>query len=238
MNQPVHPYSWMNPDLVVRDTHRYGLGVFARRAIPKNEMLFVCGGPILTLHDEDHLPFECANMPIEISDSFSMGPRNASEIPLMPQHYVNHSCAPNAGWHGQLFLVAMRDITKDEEVCYDYAMIMQSNKASGSYWTMPCCCGSPRCRKNITEDDWLLPELQERYDGWFAWHNQQIIDAKKRELPKRDRRGVMFPQVYGMVFTGWMSGSRLANYRRVDGAVLPKWAFQKERLYSPWVVER
>ncbi len=52
------PYSWMHPalEIEVRETGLYGLGVFARTTIPKETTLFVCGGPILTLGDEDHLP--------------------------------------------------------------------------------------------------------------------------------------------------------------------------------------
>lgn len=171
------PYSWMNPKLGVRDTNRYGLGVFALEDIAAREMLFVCGGAILTLEDEDNLPPECADMPIEISEWFSIGPRTPGEIPLMPQHYVNHSCAPNAGWNGQLFLVAMRQIRAGEEVCYDYAMVMHSNAKSASFWTMPCRCGLPWCRKVVTEDDWMRPELQARYDGWCQWYLQEKINA-------------------------------------------------------------
>lgn len=176
------PYSWMHPALEVRETGRYGLGVFAKTTIPKETTLFVCGGPILTLEDEDHLPPECVDMPIEISEWFSIGPRTPEEIPLMPQHYVNHSCDPNAGWHGQLFMVAMRDIGAGEEICYDYAMIMHSNETSATYWTMPCRCGSPHCRGLVAEDDWTRPELQARYDGWFAWHLQRKLDAGKASL--------------------------------------------------------
>ncbi len=176
------PYSWMHPALEVRETERYGLGVFAKATIPKGTTLFVCGGPILTLEDEDHLPPECVDMPIEISEWFSMGPRTPEEIPLMPQHYVNHSCDPNAGWHGQLFLVAMRDIRAGEEICYDYAMVMHSNPESGSYWTMECHCGSSLCRGKVAEDDWTRPEFQASYNGWFAWHLQRKLDAGRVRL--------------------------------------------------------
>lgn len=173
------PYSWMHPLLEVRDTQRYGLGVFAKVPIPKEATLFVCGGPILTLEDEDNLPPECADKPIEISEWFSMGPRTPEEIPLMPEHYINHACDPNAGWKGQLFIAAMRDIGAGEEICFDYAMVMHSNDQSATYWKMSCHCGSPLCREEVAENDWLRPELQARYDGWFAWHLQTKLDAAK-----------------------------------------------------------
>lgn len=183
------PYSWMNPVLEVRDTGQYGLGVFARADVSKDKTLFVAGGSILTLEDEDNLPPECADMPIEISEWFSIGPRTPEEIPLMPQHYVNHSCDPNAGWKGQLFIAAMRDIRAGEEICYDYAMVMQSNDRSSTYWTMPCRCGSPACRGQIAENDWMRPELQARYDGWFAWHLQRKIDQARQNPMQPDSGG-------------------------------------------------
>ncbi|MEX1117309.1 MAG: hypothetical protein WEB60_00805 [Terrimicrobiaceae bacterium] len=51
-------YSWTHPALEVRDTRRYGIGVFATETIPEKTTIFVCGGPILTLEDEDNLPPE------------------------------------------------------------------------------------------------------------------------------------------------------------------------------------
>jgi hypothetical protein len=83
-------YSWMHPALSVRDTARYGLGVFASGTIPPETLLIVCGGSILTIDDENHLPPECTDLPIEISEWHSIGPRRAEEVPLMPQHYLHH----------------------------------------------------------------------------------------------------------------------------------------------------
>jgi uncharacterized protein len=179
MKSPKQSYSWMHSALEVRDTGKYGLGVFATHALQQETLLIACGGPILTIEDENHLPGECADLFIEISECHSFGPRTAEEIPLMPQHYVNHSCNPNAGWKGQIFLMAMRDIQAGEEITYDYAMVMHSNPQSTSYWTMRCLCGSALCRREIAEDDWMLPELQARCDGWFNWHHQNKVDALK-----------------------------------------------------------
>lgn len=173
----------MNPKLEVRDTGRYGKGVFVRKGpVKKGEMLFVMGGGILTIADENCLKGVVADKPIEISENFSIGPRTAAELRRMPQHYVNHSCRPNAGFKGQIFMVAMRTIKTGEEITYDYAMAMHSNPESTSFFTMDCQCGKPKCRKMITEDDWQIPELQRRYDGYFQWYLQEkIIKTKLRK---------------------------------------------------------
>ena len=42
---------------------------------------------------------------------------------------------------------------------------------------MACRCGSPRCRGTVTGKDWMKPELQEKYRGWFCWFLQRKIDA-------------------------------------------------------------
>jgi len=167
----------MNPKLEVRETGTMGKGVFVKdERIEKDEMLFAMGGSILTIEDENLLRGVVADKPIEISEHFSIGPRNARELRRMPQHYVNHCCAPNAGFKGQIFMVAMRSILAGEEVTYDYAMVMHSNPESDTFFTMKCHCGQPNCRKIVTEDDWQIPELQHRYDGYFQWYLQEKIN--------------------------------------------------------------
>jgi hypothetical protein len=171
-----HMFSWMHPGLEIRETGRYGKGMFATQNFGKDEILMVMGGYILTVEDENRLTGIVADKPIEISDRFSIGPRNPEDLPRMPQHYVNHSCQPNAGFKGQIFLVAMRPISTGEEITFDYAMVMHSSPKSTVIFCMQCCCGSPSCRGIIAEDDWQKPELQKRYDGYFQWFLQTKVD--------------------------------------------------------------
>ena len=160
-------FSWMNPKLEVRDTEKYGKGVFAKENLKKDETLFVMGGYVLDIEGENRLKGFPADKAIEISEDFSFCPLTQEDMELMPQHYVNHSCEPNSGWHGQVFLVAMRDINVGEEITQDYAMIICSNENSNAYFTMKCKCGSKNCRKIIDEEGWKNPELQKRYEGYF-----------------------------------------------------------------------
>ncbi len=174
-------FSWMHPTLEIRETGRYGKGVFATVDLAKDEILIVMGGYILTIEDENRLTGVVADKPIELSDRFSIGPRASADLPRMPQHYVNHSCQPNAGFKGQVFLVAMCAISVGEEIVYDYAMVMHPSRDSSSYFTMLCRCGSPACRGVIAEDDWRKPELQACYDGYFQWYLQDKIERLRRE---------------------------------------------------------
>ncbi len=180
MSRKTHLFSWMNPKLEIRDTGKYGKGVFVQKGmVRKDEMVFVMGGSILTIADENRLEGVLADKLYEISEDFSIGPRNVAELKRMPQSFANHSCNPNAGFKGQIFMVAMRTIRVGEEVTHDYAMAMHSNPQSATFFTMECQCGSPNCRKLITEDDWQQPDLQRRYDGYFQWYLQEKIDARK-----------------------------------------------------------
>lgn len=179
-------FSWMNPKLEVHATSKYGgagKGIFATTRIQKGETLFVMGGYILTIADENDLKGIVADKPIEISEHFSIGPLKSSDLARMPQHRVNHSCDPNAGFDGHIFMVAVRGIKAHEEVLYDYGMVMHSNEASSNYFSLKCLCGSNKCRGTITEDDWKLPELQTRYDGYFQHYLQKKIDKLKGSVP-------------------------------------------------------
>lgn len=195
-------FSWMNPKLEVAKTSKYGkaelpkikngkkvyvkekgdgFAVFAKDAIKKGETLFVMGGYILTIEDENKLSGIVSDKPIEISEEFSIGPRTASDIARMPQHYVNHSCNPNAGFKGQMFMVAMKNISKGDEILYDYAMIMHTNEKSNSYFQFECLCGSKKCRKIIGENDWKNLDLQKRYNGYFQYFIQEKINKKLKK---------------------------------------------------------
>lgn len=71
-------------------------------------------------------------------------------------------------------LRAMRDIAAGEELTFDYAT------GDDDDWEMECRCGAATCRGRATGQDWRLPELQERYDGWFSPYLARKIAASRR----------------------------------------------------------
>ena len=76
--------------------------------------------------------------------------------------------------------VAMRDIEAGEELTHDWATTDDSD------FELPCQCGSPRCRGVVSGTDWMKPELQERYRGWFCWHIQRKLEAMEQCLSGGD----------------------------------------------------
>jgi hypothetical protein len=203
-------FSWMHPKLEVRETGHYGKGVYTTEAIAAGEMLFVMGGYVLTIEDENNLRGVIADKPIEISEQFSIGPRRPSDLARMPEHYINHSCEPNVGFKGQIFLQAMRRIEPEEEITYDYAMVMHPFSESSSFFSMECRCGRPCCRGIVAENGWQIPDLQQRYDGWFQWFLQEKIDKAKREREVASHGSIKLgkPEAGSKIWRGGARGLR------------------------------
>lgn len=173
----VSSQSWVNPKLEVRNTGKYGKGVFARMHIKNGERLVIFGGEVMHIDEIKNLPAEFQDHTIQIEERFVLGTAKDA-INLEDADFLNHSCEPNSGFKGQIFLVAMKDIKKDEEVTFDYVMVLSKSVGSSIVFEMDCKCGAKNCRKKITEDDWKIPELQIKYNGYFQPYLQEKIDNK------------------------------------------------------------
>ncbi len=170
--------SWLNPKLEVRTSELHGKGVFASENIRRGERLAIFGGSIMPIDEIKNLPESIRDYTMQIEERFVLGHKT---LVLENTDYFNHSCNPNSGFHGQLFLVAVRDIKKGEEITFDYAMVLSKSVESDIVFEMNCNCGTPNCRKKITEDDWKRPELQIRYKGYFSEYLKQMILSEKNK---------------------------------------------------------
>lgn len=170
--------SWMNPKLIIRK-NRFGKGIFAKKELKKNETLFVMSGYILTSKDDNKIGKKAAEYEIDISPDFSFGILEESQKDLLPHFYLNHSCNPNAGLKDQIFIVSMRRIKKNEEIVYDYATVSHRNRKNKNHFRMKCSCNSKDCRGIVTENDWRLPKLQKKYNGYFQLFIQDKINKKE-----------------------------------------------------------
>jgi hypothetical protein len=165
--------SWLNPLLEKRSSDTEGSGIFAREEIKKDERLAIFGGKVMLIDEMYQIPPGMQRFTMQIEERFVLGPTGDM---AEDTDFFNHSCDPNAGFSGQVFLVALRDIRAGEEITFDYAMTVSESVGSDMVFSMDCSCGSPRCRKTITEQDWMLPELQERYRGHFSPYIQAKIE--------------------------------------------------------------
>jgi len=168
-------YSWLNHKLEVRDTEKYGKGIFTNTGVKKDDVLAVFGGYVMRIEEEENLSKDCEDSGVQIMDDFVIASKDAEE----DTDFFNHSCEPNAGFKGQIFLVAMMDIEKDCEVTFDYAMVLHPSKGAHSY-KMKCFCGLDKCRGYITESDWENEILQKKYKGYFQYYLQDKINRVKK----------------------------------------------------------
>jgi SET domain-containing protein len=143
-----------------------GRGLIAVAAIAKDEIVAVKGGHIVSTAVLRALPPELQNSEIQIADGFHLTATAPAEYePVML--FLNHSCEPNAGFAGNIVLVAMRAIAAGEELTTDYALFDDHEES------MRCRCGTASCRGTITGRDWQRPALQRRYGPYFSWYLQR-----------------------------------------------------------------
>jgi uncharacterized protein len=63
--------------------------------------------------------------------------------------WINHSCAPNCEadeLHGRVFIKALRNIEKGEELFYNYGLIIDEPYTQKLKAEYACWCGAPKCR--------------------------------------------------------------------------------------------
>lgn len=168
-----HPSCYTNPKLEGRMIAEKGfMGLFAREAVPAGELLTLYMGQLIDGAVLEGLPPAEQVHILQIEEDLYIHP-----VSTEPAHYVNHSCNPNAGFAGQIAVVALREIAPGEEICFDYAM------CDGSpYDEFECLCGEAACRKRISGSDWQNPDLWQRYAGYFSPYLQRRIDRLKTRV--------------------------------------------------------
>ncbi len=154
--------SYRSPKTEVRKSGKGGVGLFAKQDIRKGEVVFIKSGHILTWEQTRRAARKIGDYWMQIHDDFFLCPTTKDEV-RDTAIFVNHSCDPNIGPDGQVTFVTLRDIKAGEELCYDYAM------DTACTYELKCNCGSSKCRKTITGNDWKLKELQDRYGNHFSW---------------------------------------------------------------------
>ncbi len=136
-----------------------GLGVYAQRPFLHGEFLFSATGQVLA---------EQTMFSLQIGWD-----QHLDAYP--PARYLNHSCEPNAGVktnsQGLPDFYALRDIAKDEEIRYDYAMTEYRHYERSRPeldFDLTCHCGAPTCRGRFGYYAELTPELKEKYRGFMS----------------------------------------------------------------------
>jgi uncharacterized protein len=157
---------WFDRRLVMRTSPIHGIGTFATHSIQAGtRLIWVTGGIVYTSEDWRTGRVQLAG---EQYNEAQIGDDLFIATPKSLGYYVNHSCDPN-----MLNDTAWRDIEAGEEITTDFAYCI----AAPHYLLEPCNCGSRLCRGRVTGNDWRLPELQQRYRGYFTPHIDRLIQG-------------------------------------------------------------
>jgi uncharacterized protein len=137
----------------VRRSRIQGRGVFATRRIRRGMRIVEYRGEIIDeaeadrrypwTDDERHHTFLFRLDDGSVIDAGRRG--NAAK-------YINHSCDPNCEAveeDGRIFIDAVRDVRKGEELVYDYHFILDEPHNAANKKLYPCHCGAADCRGTI-----------------------------------------------------------------------------------------
>ena len=152
---------------VVEAPEKGGHAVRAIEPIGEGELIAIWAGRIVDVPGLAALSLQEREHSVQVEEGLFL----ASTILDDPADFINHSCTPNAGMSGQIAVVAMRDIEVGEDITFDYAMT-----DGEPYDEFTCACLTSECRRRVTGNDWRLPELWQRYAGFFSPYLQRRID--------------------------------------------------------------
>lgn len=134
---------------IVRQSPIHGTGVFARRKIAAGDRIIEYRGERICW--EEALERAAAKAgPVSHTFFFTLadgrlidGGRRGNDA-----RYINHACVPNCEAQeedGRVFIHALRDIARGEELHYNYALIYEERHTPAVKRSFPCYCGSPNC---------------------------------------------------------------------------------------------
>lgn len=127
------------PHLEVRGSDIHHRGVFAARLIKKGERIIEYTGRKLTAAQAER---SSSDYLFQLNSKTFIDGKNTAR-------YINHSCDENAVVkieRGHIWIDAMRDIEKGEEIVYSYSYDLEESK------DYPCACGAKRCVGYILDE--------------------------------------------------------------------------------------
>jgi len=172
-------YTWVSPKLEPRTSSIHGEGVFAKELITKGEKLMEFGGELISREQAFSGNYRSRSVWIVDNNHYLALPKSDTHVSL--DENLNHSCDANAWLEDAVTLIAKRDIIAGEEITLDQGTWNFDDKDYTDNQE-PCSCGSANCRHMLSENDWKIPEVQERSKGHFHPMVQKMIDLKQKWL--------------------------------------------------------
>ena len=136
--------------LVVRRSGVHGKGVFAAQPLSAGERLLEYKGQRISWKEAVR---RHPHNPDEPNHTFYFALEDGrvidGNVNGNSARWINHSCAPNCEAEeieGRVFIQALRDISEDEELFYDYGLVIDERKTKKLKKEYACRCGARKCR--------------------------------------------------------------------------------------------
>ncbi|NRO97087.1 SET domain-containing protein-lysine N-methyltransferase [Paraburkholderia sp. NMBU_R16] len=136
--------------LVVRRSGVHGKGVFAAQPLRAGERLLEYKGQRISWKEAVR---RHPHNPDEPNHTFYFALEDGrvidGNVDGNSARWINHSCAPNCEAEeieGRVFIQALRDISADEELFYDYGLVIDERQTKKLKKEYACHCGARKCR--------------------------------------------------------------------------------------------
>ncbi len=140
----------------VRESEIHGRGLYATKNIEEGTDIIQYVGEKITKKESTRRALEWEEQAretgeglvyiFELDDKYDIDGRLGDN----PARYMNHSCDGNCeavNCDGEIWIVAIKDIKKGDELVYDYGYDMEH------FLDHPCKCGSDNCIGYIVRED-------------------------------------------------------------------------------------
>src|SRR3989344_8931122 len=157
-------HTWVSPKLTSGKSKIHGSGFFAIQRMEVGEKVMEFGGEPVLREQVFSGNYRSRSIWIIDEEHFLALPNSDKGESL--DENINHSCDANTWLVDEVTLVAKRDIAPGEEITLDQGTWNFEDNAYTDN-KEPCSCGTKTCRKILTENDWEIPSIQEKYKGHF-----------------------------------------------------------------------
>lgn len=136
----------------VQQSDLHGTGVFAACDIPEGTLIFEYIGTRISQEEADAQPSADPDNPFHtFFFSLSSGEIIDGGQDGNDARWINHSCDPNCEAQEdeegeRVYIVALRDIAEDEELLYDYGLVIDEELTDTLKQQYLCLCKAPNCR--------------------------------------------------------------------------------------------
>jgi hypothetical protein len=143
--------------LIIKKINDNKRGVFTSRPFETNDVILKFPANNLTGEQVSKLSGEQRDNVLQVGiDRFI-------DLEKETPFFINHNCNPNCyvkAVVNSAFLIALRPISKDEEITFDYSLTSTDSETD---WSMPCSCHRYYCRKTISGFNTLSKDKQEEF---------------------------------------------------------------------------